>query len=279
MRNLILLLVRYHPFFLFLLVQGICISLIVNFNKDQQLIFDATSNAISGWMYDFKDSFMQYRHYPKRAEALAEDNEKLFNRLEESYFNNIILKDSSDTDGNRDYFQQYFYTAAKVVNNSVSLPDNYITLNRGTNHGVAEHSGVIGTNGLVGIVVNVTGNYSRVMSLLHAQSKVSVRLKKTRYFGSLVWPVKDPRFMSLEAIPVHVKVTPGDTIVTSGYSGIFPEGYDVGIVEKVEEESGSAFHKITVRLTEDLGKVGYVYVVNNIYRRDQKESEELEGNE
>lgn len=271
MQNLIQLLVRYNAILLFLFLQGICFTLIVKFNKEQGAIFTATSNRFSGYLYNARDEVTKHFSFERENNKLAEDNAKLFSQLEESKFNSII---ESDTASNSDYQQQYLYTAAHVINNSTNKSNNYLTINRGELHDIKQHNGVIGGKGLVGIVLGVSDRFAIIMSLLHQQTKISVKIKNKGYFGSMVWHGDDSSFMSIEAIPRHAIVSEGDTVITSGYSGIFPGGITVGLVDKVEAISGSSFHKIDVKLSEDMNKVEHVYVVNNLFQEEQNNLEE-----
>jgi len=271
MQNLIQLLVRYNAILLFLFLQGICFTLIIKFNKEQGAIYTATTNAFSGWLYNARDEVTKHFSFERENSKLAEDNARLFSQLEESQFNSII---ESDTASSPDYVQQYLYTSADVINNSTNKPNNYLTINRGGLHNIKKHNGVIGGKGIVGIVLGVSDRYATIMSLLHQQTKISVKIKNKGYFGSMVWKGKDSSFMSVEAIPKHALVIEGDTVITSGYSSIFPGGVMVGIVDNVEPIDGSSFHKIDVKLSEDMNKVEHVYVINNLFQEEQNDLEE-----
>ena len=159
MQNLIQLLIKYNAVFIFLFLEILCFFLIVKFNEEQADIYSSTTTAISGLFYNMNDDIAKHFSLNKTNERLVENNAELFQRLEESKFNNIIESDTA-------YVQQFTYTGAKVINNSTNRPNNYITINRGSKHGIEKHTGVIGGNGLLGIVRAVSENYSIVMSLL-----------------------------------------------------------------------------------------------------------------
>lgn len=271
MQNLIQLLIRYSSILLFLLLQGICFTLIIKFNKEQGAIYTATTNAFSGWLYNARDEITKHFSFERENNKLAQDNARLFSQLEASQFNSVVM---TDTASNPAYEQQYLYTAADVINNSTNKPNNYLTINRGRSHEIKKHNGVIGGKGIVGIVLGVSDKYATIMSLLHQQTKISVKIKNKGYFGSMVWKGNDSSSMSVDAIPKHAVVLEGDTVITSGYSSIFPGGIMVGVVENVEPISGSSFHKIDVKLSEDMNKVEHVYVINNLFQEEQNDLEE-----
>jgi rod shape-determining protein MreC len=151
-----------------------------------------------------------------------------------------------------------------VIGNSVIFNDNYFLLNKGKKQGIEKNSGVVDDLGLVGIVAEISENYSTGLSLLHSQIKISATIGQSGYFGTLIWDGRNPRRMLLEDIPTHATVEVGDTIYTSGYSIIFPSGLVIGIVEDIDREGKDFyFQRIGVRLINDLAKVKNVYMVKN----------------
>ncbi len=141
-----------------------------------------------------------------------------------------------------------------------------MTINRGLKEGVRHGMGVVDDAGIVGIVDNTSPSFSRVLSILHGSSRISASLKSSGYFGTLVWRGFNPTKMSLEAIPKHAVIHSGDTVQTSGYSHIFPQGITIGIVDTFWIDGGSNFYTIDVNLNNDLSKTDQVYVVQNLIK-------------
>jgi rod shape-determining protein MreC len=272
MRNLFNFILRYHAFFLFLLLEAVCLSLVVRNNDSQRKIFLSSANFFTGALYEEYDGFTQYLNMGAVADSLAKENSHIYQQLENAKFSNLVVSDTAQVDSI--YTQRYFYIAAKVVNNSSTLQNNYLTLNRGHKHGVRRDWGVIDGRGLVGIVVDVSEHFSLVMSLLNRQTKISALIKRNGEIGSLVWKGNDPRFMQLEAVPKHVELMKGDTVITSGYSTIFPEGLLIGTIEDFKIEGGSNFYDIQVLLNNNIRTARYVQVVQNILQEEQKSLEE-----
>lgn len=277
MRNLFLFLVRYNAFFLFVLLEIISFSLIVeNGTASQKNILFSSANGITGSFMDKYNNFILYWNLPEENEKLAKENAQLKAHLRRDKLNHQI-----DTVMPYDslYERQYGYIAALVINNSVNLQNNYLTLNRGKKHGIEPNSGVISSEGIVGIVRNTSYRYSTVLSLLHRNTKISAMIKRNQYHGSLVWKNTNPQNMTLEAIPKHADVEINDTIITSGYSSIFPEGLMVGVVDTFWKEAGSNFYTIDVRLSADLNKTRNVYVIKDYLKKEQLELEKATINE
>ncbi len=272
MYGLIAIITRYSGIISFVILECICMYLAVQYNKNQRDIYINSSNTISGAIYQRYNKVMRYSELSIVADSMAAENARLYARLGNAKFQEFLVKDSVLVkDSLNRIKQQYTYIAATVINNSVALPNNYITLNRGSKHGITAGMGVITPKGVVGIVRNVSENFAEVMSVLHQQSKISASLRSTDYFGTLRW--RDPSNLmrlSLETVPKHAEIHVGDTVQTSGYSFIFPEGIPIGKIEKYQVEPGSNYFSAQVMLFEDLARLRYVYVVNNLMIQEQE---------
>jgi rod shape-determining protein MreC len=217
-----------------------------------------------------------YFNLKKENADLRRKLNELQNRLPENFqgadTSSKLITDSIpfDTTGER---RRYLYMDARVVNNSVSLPTNYITLHRGSKQGVEPAMVVLGPNGVVGVVLDVTDNFSTVMSMLHRQSRISASLKKTGESGRIEWDGAIPNRVQLRDIPKSVKLQKGDTVLTSQYSD-FPTGVMIGIIEKVTPEQSSNNFLIQVRTTTDFSRLQNVFVVKNLQRSEQRELEQ-----
>jgi rod shape-determining protein MreC len=169
--------------------------------------------------------------------------------------------------------QQYTFLTARVVNNSINRRNNYLTLNKGSLQGVQAEMGVICPDGIVGIVKDVSEHFSSVISVLHKDSRISTKIKKNGYIGSLMWEGYNAGYAILKDIPKHVKLAVGDTLVTSQFSAIFPEGIMVGVIDKFDSKPGD-FYLIDVKLSTDFDNLSYVYLVTNVLKEEQKKLEE-----
>jgi rod shape-determining protein MreC len=241
--------------------------MIVNNNEKQNLVFVSSANSFTGSFFERFDKITRYWNLGEVNEELARDNKRLLEQLPNVRFNEtidtILIVDSL-------YQQQYEYIPALVVNNSVNRYNNYLTLNRGNKHGITSNSGVINGSGIVGIVQKTSTNYAAVMSILHRSTKISAKLKKGDYFGSLTWKGENAQEMNLEAIPKHAEVEIGDTITTSGFSSMFPKGLMIGIVESADLVNGSNFYDIKIKLSCDMNNISHVFIVTNLMREEQE---------
>ncbi|GET27657.1 cell shape-determining protein MreC [Prolixibacter sp. NT017] len=250
--------------------------MIVKYNNYQRVKFMSSSNQLTGSIYDGYWGIAQYFSLKQLNDELAEENAKLRSELMREELSKIG-NDAPQQDSL--YQQNFFFLTAKVINNSVNRVHNYILLNKGSRHGIKPDMGVVSSNGVVGVVTNVSKNYCTVISLLNNRLKISAKIKRNNYFGSLTWNGDDYRKAELDEIPFHVDVAKGDTIVTSGYSAIFPEGLMLGTVSDYSLQGGSNFYKITVNLSVDFKNLVYVDVIQNKTRDEILKLESTDEND
>lgn len=277
MRNIFLFIRRYFNFLFFLVLQIIALSFLVRYNKFHEAAFMGVANEITGRVSERYSNVEYYFHLKKENEALARRNEALLNQLRADYqapdTATVLVKDTVayDTLG---HFRRFLYREAMVVNNSATLQNNYITIHRGENQGVQKDMGVISSDGLVGTVVNVSENFAVVMSLLHRQSSVSAKMKKTGEVGKVQWEGNSPLYITLTNVPKSVQVQRGDSVVTSGYSLRFPEGILVGTVDAIMDDKASNFYTMRLKTAANFFNLGHVYVIENLQKEEQKKLEE-----
>lgn len=276
MRSLFLFIWKYYFFFLFFLLEALSVYFLVRTNSFHRTSFVSSANNISGSVLQSYSDINEYFHLREANEQLAKEN-AMFHSMELPSF----IRSYGDTYSFNDsvYKQQYEYISAKVVNNSTNRRSNYLTLNKGSKQGIKQDMAVISSTGVIGIVKDVSDNFSSVMSLLHKDTKVSSKIKKDGSFGPLSWMGEDYRYAVLTDIPTHVRLVKGDTIITSAYSATFPEGILVGTVESFERKSGEYFYTVKVKLSTDFKKLNYVYVVTNILKEEQENLEKISQND
>lgn len=272
MRNFIQFLVKNSFIFLFLFLEIVAFFLIVKNNEYQSSkVFNSSNYLVGNLMASVKE-VKDYLQLKEVNQNLAQQNAKLLSKDKRSFVkifgNSVVINDTT-------YYQKYVYTTAKVINNSTNNRENYLTLDQGEINGIKPGMAVIGTNGVVGIVKNVSPHFSSIISLLHQKISISGKIKKSNYFGSVMWDSdqNNHRTALLKEIPNHVQLQKGDTIITSGFSTIFPEGVPIGIVKDFDLPKGSNFYEITIELTTDFKQVSHVYIVKSLTKEEQQSLE------
>jgi rod shape-determining protein MreC len=271
MRSLLNFLARYNNLIIFLFLEGVTLYFLTTGNNYHNT---RVVNGIRGLMVGIEEKMTNVRNYLNLREMnvnLATENTALKNSVERlSRKDNLLYYSVSDSI----FHQQYIYTAAEVINNSVNRQKNYFTINKGRQQGVGVNMAVTSGNAAAGVITGCSENYSVAMSILNLDFRLSVRLKSSGYFGSLSWDGRDFRYAILSEIPQHVSVNVGDTIEATGYSAIFPEGVMIGTVSEYEKVGGD-FYKITVSLITDYKKLHFVDIIGNLKKTEQLELEKL----
>lgn len=247
-------------------MQIFCYSIMVNREGFQGSKILNSSNAVAANVYQTASNTQEYFSLKQQNQILSFENAQLRNLLKSNY-TAIPLKLFTKNDTL--YEQQYSYLSAKVVSASVNRRRNYLTINIGKNQGVDRDMAVIASNGIVGIVTDVSEHFASVMSVLHKDVRINCQLKKDGSYGPLIWDGKNYEYCNLTDIPTHAKIKKGDTVITSELSGIFPEGIMVGTIDKFERKQNEPFYTAKVKLSTDLKIVNFVYVIKNKFKTER----------
>jgi len=246
-RSLLNFAIRNYYYLLFILLQTFCVLLMVKNRSFQSTRIINSANAVSAKTYEVVSNTKEYLALKEENEKLARENACIKNIMRSSAYEFINLQNIQRNDTL--FKQKYIYMSAKVINNSTNMRSNYLTLNLGSAQGMVHDMAIINTEGIVGVVKDVSENFSSALSILHKDVKVNCKLKRDGSYGPLSWD-KDDDYLSatLTDIPIHAKFKVGDTIVTSALSSIFPEGIMVGTVRHFERLSGVSFFTFKEKL-------------------------------
>lgn len=277
MRNIFLFIRRYFNFLFFLVLQIIALSFLFRYNKFHEAAFMGVANELTGRVSSKYSNVEYYFHLKKTNESLARQNEQLLNQLKSNFQGpdslTKVVVDTTIIDTVATV-RKYLWRGARVVNNSVSLQNNYLTIHRGERQGVKKDMGVISPQGIVGMVVNTSENFAVVMTMLNRQSSVSAKLSKTGEIGKVQWDGKSPDYVTMINIPKSVPVAKGDSVVTSGYSLSFPPNIMIGVVTDILDNKSSNFYTLLIKPSTNFYNVEYVTVVDNLQKDEQKRLEE-----
>lgn len=265
MQRLFLFFYQYRAFFTFLLLELVCAWLLIGNNAYQGARFFNSSNGLVASLNNVSQGVREYFLLRQVNSTLAEENAYLRSQFEA--LNQVRYIDSAPTVTDSTVVDQYDFESAKVVSNTVHRFTNFITINKGSDDGIEPGMAVISSLGAVGKVRTVSRHYSVVTSILHVDVQVSALLKRTGHFGTIQWDGVDPGIVKLKYIPRHVEPIRGDSVVTSGYNAVFPEGVMVGQIEEVTL-TDELFYDLEVRLSQDFRKLSYVEVVKNSLKQE-----------
>ena len=254
MKYLFLFLKKQIFFILFVFLELIAILLLANHNNYHKTNIINTANGFTGTINTAFSSVSDYFFLKEANYQLSIENARLRNMGAQA-----VLSDDSLTFTDT----SYLYIPARVVSNTSRSRNNYIMINKGRRQGIEKEMGLISSSGVAGIVVEVSNNYSTAISMLHKNTRVSARLKKSGQMVNVIWDGNDYRKGLIEDIPTHIIPEPGDSVITSGYSFIFPESILIGIVgEKII--TGGTLNKAELIYATDFNNLSYVYGTKNL---------------
>lgn len=251
---------RIRAFILFVFLEVMAVWMIVTNNSPQGAAFFNSSNALVGSLLKQQADVVQFFSLAEVNEALTDENAEILEKLLALQ----VKPDSVSLPLDSAFAATYEFRGARVIGTSLRFSQNYLTLNKGSKDGIKPGMGIFNPHGVVGRVKSVSENYAVAFSLLNTGLMVSSKIKSTDVFGSVQWDGKNSTEARLLFVPRHVKTQEGDTVVTSGFNAVFPEGIRIGIISKVApDEKDPNYLNLTVKLSTDFSKVSYVYLVEN----------------
>ena len=222
MYSLLNFLKKYSNVLLFLILEVLCIIMLINNLPYQKRKLTSVGNAISGSLFKTKTNFTDYFSLKEENELMVEHNAYLMSQLYKINADTSFLTDSISLD--------YNFIPANVINNSVDNVNNFLLIDKGRKDGIKKDMGVICEKGVVGKIVNVTDHYASVISMLHPYSVVSARFTDNQHIANVTWGNLDYRYGTVNDIPLHLTPKKGDTLVTSGFSNIYPADIMIGTI-------------------------------------------------
>lgn len=258
MQQIINFVLRNKTFLLFLLLFVLSLSLTIQSHSYHKSKFISSTNFLSGGIYNATQNLKAYFKLRERNKILIDEN----NQLKSILYNYKALEDSKPL-MDSSFNKSFEFNTATVIKNSYSNTKNYLTLDKGSNDGMKMDLGVITSKGIVGIIDNLSPNYSRVISILNTKSRINAQLKASSHIGSLIWNTKSVEFVQLIDISKFAPIKIGDTIITGGQSSIFPQGIPIGTIDNFELDISGDTYTIDIKLFNDMTDIGHVYVITN----------------
>lgn len=263
---------QYRAFVTFILLETLCVWLVIQNNHYQSTRYFNTANSVAASIIGVSQNTREYFLLREINGSLAEENAQLRKKIEQR--NQMLYQSDVRPIKDSVMINRFDFISAKVINNATNYYKNFITIDRGRRNGLAPGMAAINEAGVVGKVKSVSDHYAVLISVLNIDNQISSRIKRTGHFGTVQWDGTDPRIIDLKYIPRHVALNVGDTIVTSGYNAVFPEGVLIGLVQDVKLNEEAQFHTVKVLLSQDFGKLKFVEVVKSNLKRE-KDSLEL----
>ena len=254
MYNLLRLIKKYSYVLMFLILEVLCIIMMVNNLPYQKRKLVNLGNSISGRFYKTQTNLTSYFSLKEDNLLLMEHNAMLMNVINQQNIDTSYIIDSS--------YLNYRFIPANVINNNIYDVNNFIIIDKGKN------MGVICENGIVGKIANVSENFSSIISMLHTYSVVSARFTNNQHIANVCWETKDYRFGTVKDISLHLNPQKGDTLVTSGFSNIYPEDIMIGTIEEMIESNSKDFNTAKIRFSTNFSTLRHVYIIENLHQAE-----------
>ena len=273
MRRLLIFLKRFYFIIIFIAYEAIALTLLISNNRYHHATFYNAFDEVSGNIYQRYTGILMYFSLKKENEQLLTENAFLHSQVA-SVYSKLSELNITSFDSNKKY--KFVFKPANVVYNSIQKRNNFLTLNIGSKQGITEKMGVVSDVGIVGIVKDVSENFSVVISVLNQDFRLNAKILELNEVGSILWDGKHPDRVVLNEIPNHVKLKIGQNVVVGPYSVFFSENYPIGVVESFNLYKGASFYEVIVRLNTNMRSVSKAYIIK---RTDLDEQLNLEKKE
>lgn len=260
MRIFLAFLLKNYFLFFFLFLEAIAFILLVNHNRHHSSVILNATSELTGAITEQANHVYDYFSLIEKNEKLAMENAQLKGKSRSSFLitdTNFFFVDTN-----------YGYIETEIINNTTSHRNNYMMINKGSKHGLDEDMGIVSEHGVAGVIIGVSENYATIMSTLHKDSKYSALIKKNEQLVNVRWDGIDRHYGILENVPTHIELTKGDTIITSGYSFIFPKGMIIGYVDEYFADSSRNLNSARIRFATDFNSLSWVYVIKNYMKNE-----------
>lgn len=256
MRSFFLFLYQYRAFLVFIILEFFALFLVVQNSNYNRATFFNSSNSVVGSILEISSNVRDFINLSGTNTQLSNENARLREEI-------AVLKERLNAPGNIDTLGRFSFINARIVNNSIFLLNNTITINAGKQDGIAAGMGVIGNSGIVGKVKRVGKKYSTVVSLLDVDVKVSAEIKGKINLCTVQWDGRSHEYAKVLYVPRHYQLAIGDTVVTSGYNAIYPQGITIGTISKINLPQDATFYDAEIKLINDFTSLSYIEVVVN----------------
>jgi len=162
----------------------------------------------------------------------------------------------------------YDTLSASVVARNPSNWFKTVTINKGESDGVRKDMAVVTSKGLIGHVINVSGNSAEVLLIIDNSSAVGGLVQVTRTPGVVEGMADNSGYLKMNYLPKEANVREKQLVISSGLGGIFPKGLPIGRITEVEIESNGLVKYAIVRPFADFNRLEEVLVVREVFGED-----------
>lgn len=256
----------------FIALEVFCVILIYNNSSLQHSRIAEAIRSANAFIEEKNSTLREYANLRQENGKLAEENAALRGRL--AIMDGLVEERPEADSSLMECRGRFSYMAAKVINNTINRQHNFLILDKGSEDGVREGMGIVTSKGVIGIISVCDKHYCKAKSLLDTDLKISGKLLKDNNLGLVSWGGVSTGKTNMTELPTHSDINPGDTVVTSGYSAIFPQGIPIGVVRECRSDGVSISAELA--LFENFHSLQYAYIVSDSDMTVLKNLEEKE---
>lgn len=254
---------------LFLFLEAVAFWLVVRFNEPQRHTVGDSLLEASAAVQSQKHAVSNYFYLRKGNRQLQDENDSLRTLLDETRAKLRVAEAVIEIDSSRTGLidslksnEAFTYIPTQAIRFTHSLSRNYITLDKGTLHGVKEEMGLISPQGIAGFVVKASPHFSLALSIISNGVGVGAKVENLPIKPTFMWGGDDPEHGTLKWIPLDVDLRPGMKVLTSGIQSRFPADFVIGHIESLKEDPQVGFYEVTVKLATDFKALNKLYLVS-----------------
>jgi rod shape-determining protein MreC len=250
------------PVFLFLLLAGICIYCIYETSGYRQWVLNSLAKELTFPLLKLQTEWQEWLYIKGENQRLLSQNKNLLMLA----FNHNRSMDTIENIYHGDSLL-FFYHSAKVVESTINKQNNYIVLDKGYADGIKIDMGVISPEGVVGIIKEVSPNFSVALSMLHSQFSIFAKVKNSDVSGILTWDGVNIQYAQMKNLAHIENIKVSDTILTQ-HSLVFPPDYPIGIVSSILPKTIGGYFVLNVKLLTPFEKLSNVYIIEQNYSEE-----------
>ncbi|MCL2166366.1 MAG: rod shape-determining protein MreC [Clostridiales bacterium] len=164
---------------------------------------------------------------------------------------------------------------ARVIGKDADNWNQTVILDKGSSSGLDCDMAVLAPAGMVGRIISVTPHTAEVLLLIDRESAIGARVMETRFSPGMVTGTGQDDLLEMLRVDHDAEIEPGQTVITSGYGSIFPQGLMIGTIEKVLPDSNGLTKRATIRPVVDFRILEEVMVIRGLREEGEDIPEEV----
>ena len=218
-----------------------------------------SSRALRQENDELKESLAAAEYWIQQMKELREENQRLG-----------FLLDFETT-----HSRMFDLVIARVIGKDDNNWNQTVILDKGSAAGLACDMAVLAPAGMVGRIVAVTPHTAEVLLLIDTESAIGARIVETRFSPGMISGIGRDDLLEMLRVDHDTEVLPGQTVITSGFGSVFPQGLMIGTIEDVLPDANGLTKRATIRPAVDFRRLEEVMVIRGLREDDSDIADEV----